>query len=66
MSTERREPGEDELLPPPLVPPDEDWEPESRPDWGNQGGVPGHGPHQPMRELDSEDGPPPRRGGPTG
>jgi hypothetical protein len=65
MSTERREPGEDELLPPPLLPPDEDWEQATHPGSdGTYGGVP-QGPYQPMRELDSEDGPPPRRGGPT-
>jgi hypothetical protein len=63
MSTERRE---DELLPPPAEPPAENWEPDPRPDWGNQGGIPGYGSSQPMRQLDSEDGPPPRRGGPTG
>jgi hypothetical protein len=62
MSTERREPGEDELLPPPAEPQDEDWEPVPGTGWG---GVP-DGPYQPMRELDSEDGPPPRRGGPIG
>jgi hypothetical protein len=66
MSTERREPGEDELLPTPAEPLDEDWRPTPPPGWGNQGGVPDTGPYQPMRELDSEDGPPPRRGGPTG
>ncbi|MEV7091454.1 hypothetical protein AB0M80_01300 [Amycolatopsis sp. NPDC051045] len=75
MSTERREPGEDELLPPPPAELREEdwggdyWSPEpmpSGPGWGNQGGAPGHRPAQPMRQLDSEDGPPPRRGGPTG
>jgi hypothetical protein len=66
MSTERPEPGEDELLPPPPPPPDEDEDWRRPPGTGWDGDVPEHGPYQPMRELDSEDGPPPRRGGPTG
>jgi len=60
LSTERHEEGT------PLPPPEEDWDPEPRPGWGNQGSVPDTGPYHPMRELDSEDGPPPRRGGPIG
>jgi hypothetical protein len=63
MSTERREPDEGELLPPP----EEDWDPPLDPSQGGTyGGVPRRRPAQPMRQLDSEDGPPPRRGGPTG
>jgi hypothetical protein len=65
MSTERREPGEDELLPTPAEPLDEDWHEYGSPG-STPGGFPVHRPAQPMRELDSEDGPPPRRGGPTG
>ncbi|WIX87732.1 hypothetical protein [Amycolatopsis sp. DG1A-15b] len=67
MSTERREPGEDELLPPPPEPPDIVWgRPPPDTDPSPHYEVPSHRPAQPMRQLDSEDGPPPRRGGPTG
>ncbi|WP_410668726.1 hypothetical protein [Amycolatopsis sp. cmx-4-68] len=57
MSTDRFEP-DPEYRPP---------EPDDVPGYGNQGHVPAdEDPFQPLPELDSEDGPPPRRGGPTG
>jgi hypothetical protein len=56
MSTDRSEPYP-EYRPP---------EPEGDPSYGNQGHVPAdEDPYQPLPELDSEDGSPPKRGGPT-
>jgi hypothetical protein len=49
--------------PPVPPPPGEDWDPPTEPDWGGEPEP--HGPILPLPELDSEDGPPPRRGGPT-
>ncbi|HET6704348.1 hypothetical protein [Amycolatopsis sp.] len=57
MSTERPEY-------PPVPPPGDDG-------WGSEDPAPGYPMHRPppkhpLPDLDSEDGPPPRRGGPTG
>jgi hypothetical protein len=64
MSTDRFEPGEDELLPPVVEPQDDGWVHVPHPDRDEDADQP-YGSYQVLPELDAEDGPPPRRGGPT-